>query len=158
MAECTPPTSTKRMDPLTLSLIVVIAILAVLGAVFAPLSDEFIPGMETVIDTLLNIATNVIYLIGGGNFRCCARRDSVYPMQVEGPVQAVLRYPVPIWILDAGPRVLHWCRNHKSDGHASVRRILSAYTYNLQPRAFQLNPVLGKKMAWGSRNRVALYL
>jgi uncharacterized membrane protein len=66
MAECTPPTSTKRMDPLTLSLIVVIAILAVLGAVFAPLSDEFIPGMETVIDTLLNIATNVIYLIGGG--------------------------------------------------------------------------------------------
>jgi uncharacterized membrane protein len=66
MAECTPPTSTKRMDPLTLTLIVVIAILAVLGAVFAPISDEFIPGMETVIDTLLNIATNVIYLIGGG--------------------------------------------------------------------------------------------
>jgi len=66
MAECTVPTSTKRIDPLTLTLIVVIAILAFLGAVFAPLSGEFIPGMEAIIDTLLNIATNVIYLIGGG--------------------------------------------------------------------------------------------
>lgn len=66
MTECTVPTSTKRMDPLTLALIVVIAVLAILGGVFAPLSDEFIPGMESVIDTLLSIATNVIYLIGGG--------------------------------------------------------------------------------------------
>jgi uncharacterized membrane protein len=66
MAECTAPTSTKRIDSLTLTLIVVIAILAILGAVFAPLSEEFIPSMEAVIDTLLNLATNVIYLIGGG--------------------------------------------------------------------------------------------
>jgi uncharacterized membrane protein len=64
MADCTAPTSTQRIDPLTL--IVVIAILAILGAVFAPLSEEFIPGLESVIDTLLNIATNIIYLIGGG--------------------------------------------------------------------------------------------
>jgi uncharacterized membrane protein len=49
-----------------MTLIVVIAILAVLGAIFTPLSKEFIPGMESVIDTLLNVATNVIYLIGGG--------------------------------------------------------------------------------------------
>jgi uncharacterized membrane protein len=66
MAECNVQTSTKRLDPLTLTLIVVIAVLAILGAVFAPLSDEFIPGMESVIDTLLIMATNVIYLIGGG--------------------------------------------------------------------------------------------
>ena len=66
MAECNVQTSTKRIDPLTLTLIVVIAILAFLGAVFAPLSGEFIPAMEDVIDTLLNVATNVIYLIGGG--------------------------------------------------------------------------------------------
>ena len=66
MAECTIPTSTKRIDPLTLTLIVVIAILAVLGAILSPLSEEFIPGMESIIDTLLNIATNIIYLIGGG--------------------------------------------------------------------------------------------
>ena len=66
MAECTTPTSTKRIAPLTFTLIVVIAILAVLGAIFTPLSNEFIPGMESVIDTLLNVATNVLYLIGGG--------------------------------------------------------------------------------------------
>jgi uncharacterized membrane protein len=66
MAECSVQTPTKRVDPLTITLIVVIAILAMLGAVFSPLSEEFIPGMEAIIDTLLNIATNVIYLIGGG--------------------------------------------------------------------------------------------
>ena len=66
MAECNVQTSTKRMDPLTLTLIVVIAILAFLGVVFAPLSEEFIPGMEAVINTLLSVATNVIYLLGGG--------------------------------------------------------------------------------------------
>ncbi len=66
MAECSVQTPTKRMDPLTLTLITVIAVLALLGAVFTPLSSEFIPGIEAVSDTLLNIATNVIYLIGGG--------------------------------------------------------------------------------------------
>jgi uncharacterized membrane protein len=66
MAECNVQTPTKRLDPLTLTLIVVMAILAFLGAIFSPLSGEFIPGMESIIDTLLNIATNIIYLIGGG--------------------------------------------------------------------------------------------
>lgn len=66
MAECSVQTPTKRMDPLTITLITVIAVLALLGAVFTPLSSEFIPGIEAVSDTLLNIATNVIYLIGGG--------------------------------------------------------------------------------------------
>jgi uncharacterized membrane protein len=66
MSECTVQTPTKRMDPLTITLIAVIAVLAVLGAVLTPISKQFIPGMEAVIDTLLSIATNVIYLIGGG--------------------------------------------------------------------------------------------
>ena len=66
MSECTVQTPTKRMNPLTITLIAVIAVLAVLGAILTPISEEFIPGMEAVIDTLLNIATNVIYLIGGG--------------------------------------------------------------------------------------------
>jgi uncharacterized membrane protein len=66
VAECNVQKPTKRLDPLTLTLVVVIAILAFLGAVFAPLSTELIPGMESVIDTLLSIATNIIYLIGGG--------------------------------------------------------------------------------------------
>jgi uncharacterized membrane protein len=54
------------MNPLTVTLIAVIAVFAVLGAILTPISEEFIPGMEAVIDTLLNIATNIIYLIGGG--------------------------------------------------------------------------------------------
>ena len=66
MSECTVQTPTKRMNPLTITLIAVIAVLAVLGAILTPISKEFIPGMEAVIDTLLNIATNIIYLIGGG--------------------------------------------------------------------------------------------
>ena len=66
MSECTVQTPTKRMNPLTITLIAVIAVLAVLGAILTPISEAFIPGMEAVIDTLLNIATNVIYLIGGG--------------------------------------------------------------------------------------------
>jgi uncharacterized membrane protein len=66
MSECTVQTPTKRMNPLTLTLIAVIAVIAVLGAILTPISEEFIPGMEAVIDTLLNIATNIIYLIGGG--------------------------------------------------------------------------------------------
>jgi uncharacterized membrane protein len=66
MAECTVPTPTRKMDPLTVTLIVVIAILAILGAVFTPLSGAFVSGFEDVIDTLLSVATNIIYLIGGG--------------------------------------------------------------------------------------------
>jgi uncharacterized membrane protein len=65
MAECTVPTSTKRVSPLTLALIVIITVLAILGAYFTPISAEG-KYFEDVIDTLLNVATNVIYLIGGG--------------------------------------------------------------------------------------------
>jgi uncharacterized membrane protein len=65
MTECTVPASTKRVSPLTLALIVIIAVLAILGAVFTPISAEG-KYFEDVIDTLLNVATNVIYLIGGG--------------------------------------------------------------------------------------------
>ena len=66
MSECTVQTPTKKMDPLTITLIAVIAVLAVLCAILTPISKEFLPGMESIIDTLLNVATNVIYLIGGG--------------------------------------------------------------------------------------------
>jgi uncharacterized membrane protein len=65
MAECTVPAK-KRLNHLTLALILVIAILTVLGAVLTPISGQFIPGIEDIVDTLLTVATNVIYLIGGG--------------------------------------------------------------------------------------------
>ncbi len=66
MTECKVQTPTKSIDPLTLTLIVVIVILAFLGAVLSPLISEFIPDMEGVIDTLLIVSTDFIYLIGGG--------------------------------------------------------------------------------------------
>jgi uncharacterized membrane protein len=65
MAECNVPAK-KGLNPLTLALILVIAVLAVLGAVLTPISGQFIPGIEGIVDTLLTVATNVIYLIGGG--------------------------------------------------------------------------------------------
>ena len=65
MAECSVPEK-KGLNPLTLGLIIVIVVLAVLGGVLSPISDQFVSGIEGVVDTLLTVATYVIYLIGGG--------------------------------------------------------------------------------------------
>jgi uncharacterized membrane protein len=65
MAELAEPAK-KGLNSLTLALIVVIAVLAVIGGIFSPISNEFVPGIEGIVDTLLDIATYVIYLIGGG--------------------------------------------------------------------------------------------
>jgi uncharacterized membrane protein len=65
MAESGEPAK-KGLNPLTFVLIIVIAVLAVIGGVFSPISNEFVPGIEGIVDTLLDIATYVIYLIGGG--------------------------------------------------------------------------------------------
>ena len=55
-----------KLNTLTVALVVVIAVLAVLGIVFTPASGSFMPAIEDVVDTLLNVATNVLYLFGGG--------------------------------------------------------------------------------------------
>jgi uncharacterized membrane protein len=47
-------------------LLVVIAVLAILGAVFSSRHDEFLPVIDDVILTLLTAATDLLYLIGGG--------------------------------------------------------------------------------------------
>jgi uncharacterized membrane protein len=60
---------TKRKDgcsSLTLVLLAVIAVLAALGVVFTPRSEEFLPVFDDVITTLLNVATDILYLLGGG--------------------------------------------------------------------------------------------
>lgn len=109
MAECNVQTPTKGIDPLTLTLIVVIAILAFLGAVFSPLSGEFIPGMESIIDTLLIMATNVIYLIGGGvitfgavlvtiRFLQCKLRDPYKPSCVTRYLSGYLTLSLEFFI------------------------------------------------------------
>jgi uncharacterized membrane protein len=66
MAECSVQPPTKKIDPLTLTLLVVIAVLAILGAVFSSRHDEFLPVIDDVVLTLLTVATDLLYLIGGG--------------------------------------------------------------------------------------------
>ncbi len=59
---------TKRGGPsnLTIVLMVGIAVLAALGVIFTPRSTEFLPVFDDVITTLLNVATDILYLLGGG--------------------------------------------------------------------------------------------
>jgi uncharacterized membrane protein len=60
---------TKRKDgcnTLTIGLMVIIAVLAALGVIFTPRSTEFLPAFDEVITTLLNVATDILYLLGGG--------------------------------------------------------------------------------------------
>ena len=66
MAECSVDTKKNGISSLTVALLVLVVALAIVAAIFAPLSEAFIPGFEDIIDTMLNIATNIIYLIGGG--------------------------------------------------------------------------------------------
>ena len=66
MAECSVETKKNGSSSLTVTLLVVVVALAIVAAAFAPVSEEFLPGIEDIIDTMLSIATNIIYLIGGG--------------------------------------------------------------------------------------------
>jgi len=66
MAECSVDTEKNGSSSLTVTLLVAVVALAIVAAVFAPMSEEFIPGIEKIIDTMLNVAANIIYLIGGG--------------------------------------------------------------------------------------------
>ncbi len=54
------------INPLTITLLLVIAVLAILGAVFSSRSADFLTPIDNVILTLLTIATDVLYLLGGG--------------------------------------------------------------------------------------------
>jgi uncharacterized membrane protein len=60
---------TKRKDDvstLTIVIMVVIALLAVAGVILTPRSEEFLLVFDDVIKTLLNVATDILYLVGGG--------------------------------------------------------------------------------------------
>jgi uncharacterized membrane protein len=58
--------SKKTVNSLTLALIMTIAILAVAGSVISLIGSEFVSDEETVIHTMLTLAYDFIYLIGGG--------------------------------------------------------------------------------------------
>jgi uncharacterized membrane protein len=65
LAECAV-SDKKGLNPLTLILIMVIGFFAILGAVFSAVSGQYTTFLEELVDTLLNVATNVLYLIGAG--------------------------------------------------------------------------------------------
>ncbi len=65
MTECSVPAK-KSSSRLTIELILVVVVCTALGIVITPFSGIIIPGLESVIDTLLTITTNLIYLVGGG--------------------------------------------------------------------------------------------
>ena len=65
MAESGEPAK-KGLSPLTSVLVIVIVVLAVIGGIFSSISNEFASGLESNVNTLLGIATYVIYIIGGG--------------------------------------------------------------------------------------------
>jgi len=65
MAESAEPAKTG-LNPLTVVLIIVIVVLAVIGGIFSSITSEFASGLEGSVDTLLYVATYVIYIIGGG--------------------------------------------------------------------------------------------
>jgi uncharacterized membrane protein len=65
MAECTIPTK-QGLHPLTISLIIIIGFLAVIGLVLTSFTGQYLTFLNSVVDTLLNVATNILYLIGAG--------------------------------------------------------------------------------------------
>jgi len=65
MAEGSAPAKT-RLNSLTIVLMIFVLIFVVLGGVFSPWSNSFLPGIEGIVDTVLNVGTYIIYLIGGG--------------------------------------------------------------------------------------------
>jgi uncharacterized membrane protein len=66
MTENSSTTGRRGLNTLTLTLVVVIAILAALGIIFTPQGGSFLPVIEDMVDTLLGVATNILYLLGGG--------------------------------------------------------------------------------------------
>jgi len=65
MTECSVPAK-KSSSRLTIELILVVVVCAIFGVLITPFSKLFIPSLESVIDTLLTITTDLIYLVGGG--------------------------------------------------------------------------------------------
>jgi len=56
----------EKPSLLTITLMILIAILSILCVFLTPRSEEFLPFLDETILTLLTIVTHVVYLIGGG--------------------------------------------------------------------------------------------
>ena len=56
----------SEINPLTVVVMALIAILAILGAVYSSRRAEFLPIVEDILLTLLPLAANILYLLGSG--------------------------------------------------------------------------------------------
>ncbi len=65
MTECSVSTK-KGLNPLTIILIIVIGLFLILSIVFSTVSGQYTAFLEEIVDTLLKVATNILYLIGAG--------------------------------------------------------------------------------------------
>jgi uncharacterized membrane protein len=108
MAECTLPTK-QGLNPLTISLVITISVLAILSLVLTSISGEFIPFLNGIVDSLLNVATNVLYLIGAGmlilgatlitiRFLQCKLRDPYKPSCVSRYLSGYLSLSLEFFI------------------------------------------------------------
>jgi uncharacterized membrane protein len=122
MTECDVPTSTRRIDSLTLTILAIIAIAAVLGSMlsltdpnlgstFQPGDVTYVPGgaVYDVIYILLTIGTNVLYLLGAlvisfgamlvtVRFVRCKMRDSFKPSCVTRYLSGYLTLSLEFFI------------------------------------------------------------
>ena len=108
MAECSIPTK-QGSNHLTILLIVTIGILAVLGLVLNSFTGEYLSFLNSIVDTLLNVATNILYLIGAGmlilgallvtiRFLQCKLRDPYKPSCVTRYLSGYLTLSLEFFI------------------------------------------------------------
>ncbi len=65
MTECSVSTK-KGLNPSTLIVIIVIGVFVILSVVFSSVSGQYTVFLEEIVDTLLKVSTNILYLIGAG--------------------------------------------------------------------------------------------
>lgn len=108
MTECSVPTN-KGLSPLTISLIIIIGVLAVSGLVLTSFSGDYFSVLNSIVDTLLNGATNLLYLIGAGmlilgamlttvRFVQCKLRDPYHPSCVSRYLSGYLTLSLEFFI------------------------------------------------------------
>lgn len=108
MAECTIQTK-QGLNPLTLVLIITIGFLAIFGLILSSISGEYISYLNSIVDTLLNVATNILYLIGAGmlilgallvtvRFLQCKLRDPYKPSCVSRYLSGYLTLSLEFFI------------------------------------------------------------
>ena len=109
MTECDIPTSKQRSSPLIIILTITVGVLAVASLVINSFAGEYGFSLSSVVDTLLNAATNALYLIGAGililgslfvtiRFLRCKLRDPYKPACVTRSLSGYLTLSLEFFI------------------------------------------------------------